>query len=118
MGYADQSAIKAFLAAPATHGSGDAVVRIDTHISRLFLTGALVFKLKRALRLPYLDFSTPELRLAACDKELRLNRRTAPELYLGVRRIILRRARPGIRRHRPASGRGGRDAALRSGHGV
>lgn len=86
----EQAATKAFLADPATFGSGgsgDAVERIDTHISHLFLAGARVFKLKRALHLPYLDFSTPAQRLAACEKELRLNRRTAPELYLCVRRI-------------------------------
>ena len=87
MGDEDQSAITAFLADPATHEAEDAVERIDTHISHLFLAGARVVKLKRALHLPYLDFSTAEQRLAACEKELRLNRRTAPELYLGVRRI-------------------------------
>jgi aminoglycoside phosphotransferase family enzyme/gluconate kinase len=83
----EQAAITAFLADPATHGASEAVTRVDTHISQLFLIGDRVFKLKRALHLPYLDFSTPEQRLAACEKELRLNRRTAPELYLGVSRI-------------------------------
>ncbi len=58
-----------------------------THISRLFLAGDRVFKLKRAVRFPYLDFSTPGQRLAACEAELALNRRTAPTLYLGARRI-------------------------------
>ncbi|MFO7757678.1 MAG: AAA family ATPase [Roseovarius sp.] len=90
MGDDDQAAIKAFLADPASYGSGrsgNTVERIDTHISHLFLVGARAVKLKRALHLPYLDFSTPEQRLAACEKELRLNRRTAPELYLCVRRI-------------------------------
>jgi len=82
-----QASITAFLADPATHGASEAVTRVDTHISQLFLIGDRVFKLKRALHLPYLDFSTPEQRLVACEKELRLNRRTAPELYLGVRRI-------------------------------
>src|SRR6056297_1894212 len=83
----DQTAVQNFLADPSTHAETDAVERIDTHISHLFLTGARVFKLKRAMSLPYLDFSTAEQRLAACEKELSLNRRTAPELYLGVRRI-------------------------------
>lgn len=87
MGQNGQTAAKTFLADPATHGLAGSVERIDTHISHLFLTGARAFKLKRAVELPYLDFSTPEQRLAACEKELRLNRRTAPELYLGVRRI-------------------------------
>ena len=87
MGCGNQAEVKAFLADPATYGREDAVARIDTHISHLFLIGSLVFKLKRAVRLPYLDFSTPVRRLAACKTELRLNRRTAPEIYLKVCRI-------------------------------
>jgi len=83
----DQETTKAFLSDPHSLGMTNPVERIDTHISHLFLAGNRVFKLKRAVRLPYLDFSTPEQRLAACETELRLNRRTAPELYLGVRRI-------------------------------
>lgn len=87
MGEQDQDAVKAFLSDPATYGLTGPVERIDTHISHLFLIGARAFKLKRAVRLPYLDFSTPMRRLDLCKKELRLNRRTAPELYLRVRRI-------------------------------
>lgn len=60
---------------------------IETHISRIFLVADRVYKMKRAVKLPYADFSTPELRLAACLKEVELNSRTAPGLYLGVRRI-------------------------------
>jgi aminoglycoside phosphotransferase family enzyme/predicted kinase len=57
---------------------------ITTHISHVFLAGDRVLKLKRAVRLPYADFSTRELRKAACQRELALNRRTAPELYKRV----------------------------------
>ncbi len=60
---------------------------LETHISRIFLTGDRAFKMKRAVKLPYLDFSTPELRLAACRKEVEFNAPTAPGLYIGVRRI-------------------------------
>lgn len=60
---------------------------VTTHISRIFLGRDRVFKLKRAVRFPYLDFSTPERRLAACAAEVALNSRTAPTLYLGVHRI-------------------------------
>ena len=60
---------------------------IGTHISTVVLGEATVFKLKRAVRLPYLDFSTPALRLAACRHELALNRRTAPALYRAVRQV-------------------------------
>jgi aminoglycoside phosphotransferase family enzyme/predicted kinase len=83
----EQKTVRAFLTDPDTYGTTDNVERIDTHISHLFLVGKRVFKLKRSVRLPYLDFSSPAQRLAACETELRLNRRTAPELYLGVRRI-------------------------------
>ncbi len=61
--------------------------RITTHISVVMLGPAHVYKLKRAVRLPYLDFSTPALRLEMCEREIALNRRFAPALYLGVRRI-------------------------------
>lgn len=79
----DQSAIVEFLAAPSTHG-GAAVERIDTHSSIVFLAGERAYKLKRAVRFDYLDFSTSALRRAMCEAEVRLNRRTAPTLYRGV----------------------------------
>ena len=78
----------AFLANPASY---DAVVEwvevVETHISLVFLAGDHAHKLKRAVRLPYLDFSTVELRRRACEAELLLNRRTAPSLYLAVARL-------------------------------
>lgn len=61
--------------------------RVETHISLILLGGERAFKLKKALTLPYADFATPALRLAACENEVALNRRTAPDLYRGVRRI-------------------------------
>ncbi|MCA1404075.1 AAA family ATPase [Ensifer sp. IC3342] len=60
---------------------------METHISRIFLVGERAFKMKRAVKLPYVDFSTASLRLDACQKEVELNAATAPGLYLGVRRI-------------------------------
>ncbi|WP_457104628.1 bifunctional aminoglycoside phosphotransferase/ATP-binding protein [Methylobacterium sp. P5_C11] len=81
----DQNPIATFLR-QALAGSG-AVETISTHISHLFLAGDRVFKLKRAVRFPYLDFTSPERRLAACAAEVALNRRTAPTLYVGARRI-------------------------------
>ncbi|MGE0716558.1 MAG: AAA family ATPase [Alphaproteobacteria bacterium] len=71
----------AFLSDPASHG-GHPVVRVETHGAIVFLAGDRAWKLKRAVRFPYMDFSTPELRRAACAAEIRLNRRTAPEIYL------------------------------------
>jgi len=65
----------------------DAQEEIATHISLVLLGETRVYKLKRAVRLPYLDFSTPALRGSLCEREVELNRRFAPSLYLGVRRV-------------------------------
>lgn len=81
----DQSAVATFLRQALA--SAGAMETASTHISRLFLGENRVFKLKRAVRFPYLDFSTPERRLAACEAEVALNSRTAPALYRGARRI-------------------------------
>jgi aminoglycoside phosphotransferase family enzyme len=76
-----QDDVIAFLADPASHGAGvDTVERIDTHISVVFLAGARVFKLKRAVTLPFLDYGTLEKRRFYCEREVALNRRTAPAL--------------------------------------
>jgi aminoglycoside phosphotransferase family enzyme/predicted kinase len=84
----DQRDIVAFLADPASYGAGiGKVERLETHISRVFLAGDRAYKLKRAVCYPYVDFSTVEKRRRACAAELRLNRRTAPELYLETRAI-------------------------------
>jgi aminoglycoside phosphotransferase family enzyme/predicted kinase len=79
----DQTPVIALLSAPATH-AGQTVERIDTHAAVVFLAATRAYKLKRAVRYDYLDFSTPDLRRAACEAELRLNRRTAPTLYRRV----------------------------------
>jgi hypothetical protein len=59
----------------------------ETHISWVLLTGDYAYKVKKPLRLSFLDYSTLERRHALCEEELRLNRRLAPELYLGVSTI-------------------------------
>jgi len=82
----DQSAVVAFLEDPATHG-GVTPERIDTHAAMVFLAGDRAYKLKRAVWFPFLDFSTLAKRRAACDAEVRLNRRTAPDFYLGCRSV-------------------------------
>ena len=78
-----QDEVIAFLADPATHG-GIRPERMDTHISAIFLAGDQAWKLKKAVRLPYLDFSSHEARRAACAAEVEINRRSAPELYLSA----------------------------------
>src|SRR5882672_1944295 len=73
------------LARPASYGPGVTKVRVaETHISWVFLTGELAYKVKKPVKLPFLDFSTLEKRLHFCEEELRLNRRLAPDLYLDV----------------------------------
>ena len=62
----------------------DAIERIDTHISTVLLAGAHAYKVKKPVDLGFLDFSTAERRLESCREELRLNRRTAPRIYLDV----------------------------------
>lgn len=79
----DQSSVISFLADPSTHHCAT-VDRIDTHASIVFLAGARAYKLKRAVRFDYLDFSTSERRRILCEAEVRLNRRTAEPLYRGV----------------------------------
>ena len=82
----DQSSVVALLSSPDTHG-GARVERIDTHTSIVFLAGERAWKLKRAVRYAYLDYSTEARRRAMCEAEVRLNRRTAPSLYRGVTAI-------------------------------
>jgi aminoglycoside phosphotransferase family enzyme/predicted kinase len=62
----------------------DAVQDIETHISHVLLTGEFAYKIKKPLDLGFLDFSTLPKRLHACQEEVRLNRRLAPAIYLGV----------------------------------
>lgn len=63
-------------------------VAVETHISVLFLVGDRAFKLKKPVRLPILDWRTREAREAACHREVELNSRLAPDVYLGVDDIV------------------------------
>ena len=84
----DQRQTIALLSNPSTYGPGvEEVQRIDTHSAIVFLAGDRAYKLKRAVRYDYLDFSTLDSRLRSCVDEVRLNRRTAPDLYVGRRPI-------------------------------
>ena len=84
----EQRDVIAFLSTPEAYGlHAGSVERIDTHISIVWLAGDRAYKLKRAVRFDYVDFSTIEFRRAACEAEIRLNGRTAPALYLGVRTV-------------------------------
>jgi len=78
-----QSDVVAFLDLGRAFGRTRAT-RIDTHCASIYLVGDRAWKLKRAVRFGYLDFSTPQRRHMALEAELRLNRRTAPDLYLAL----------------------------------
>lgn len=80
----DQQAVFDLLSNPATHGIDGPVKRIDTHAAAVFLAGPNVYKAKKAVRFPFMDQSTLELRRHACEAEVAVNRRFTPELYLGV----------------------------------
>ncbi len=81
-----QSEAIAFLSRPETFAASE-VKRVDTHVSIVFLAGPCAYKLKRAVTLPYLDFSTLTLRRRSCEAEVAINRRTAPQIYERVAAI-------------------------------
>jgi aminoglycoside phosphotransferase family enzyme/predicted kinase len=70
------------------HQGGLDPVAIQTHVSLLVFAGDRAYKLKKATRTAFLDFSTAELRRKACEREVELNRRFAPDVYLGVANIL------------------------------
>lgn len=76
-----QEAVLAFLA----NGANGRPTRIDTHASIVFLEPDRVLKIKRAVRLPFLDYGTLEKRKEACEEELLVNKRLAPAIY---RRVV------------------------------
>src|SRR5689334_6804590 len=65
----------------------------QTHISQVFLAGEFVYKIKKPVRFAFVDASTLERRRLLCLDEVRLNRRLAPAVYLGVLPILLRHGR-------------------------
>ena len=82
----DQEEAFGFLAS-AVGGAG---TRVDTHGAAVFLGDSDVYKAKRAVKFPFMDFSTLEKRRRACEAELRINRAFAPDLYLGAIPIVRR----------------------------
>jgi hypothetical protein len=80
-----QARIVELLSTPGTYPHDvEEVVRVQTHISHVFLAGAFVYKLKKAVTFPFLDFGTVAARERFCREELRLNRRLAAPVYLDV----------------------------------
>ena len=84
----DQSETVAFLEAELNPER-----RIDTHGAVVFLCRERAYKLKRAVKFPYMDFSTESRRAAMCAAEIDVNRRSAPEIYLGIAPVLRRAGR-------------------------
>jgi aminoglycoside phosphotransferase family enzyme/predicted kinase len=80
-----QERLIAFLESPESYPHSPAEVRvIQTHISWVLIASPFVFKVKKPVNLGFLDFSTLEKRHYFCEREIELNRRLCPEIYLGV----------------------------------
>ena len=88
----EQDAVVRALADPATYGDPPASVEhVQTHISHVFLAGPYVYKLKKPVTFPFLDFGSVEKRRHFCEEEVRLNRRLAPGVYLSVLPVTVER---------------------------
>ncbi|PVB63148.1 bifunctional aminoglycoside phosphotransferase/ATP-binding protein [Labrenzia sp. 011] len=83
-----QDEVLKFLETLPPEGSGG-VKRIDTHANIVFLTGSKAYKVKRAVKFPFLDYSTLKLREEACRAEISCNRKNAPQIYLRALPITL-----------------------------
>lgn len=79
-----------FLSQPGAYPHApDEVEVVETHMSWVFLAGDRVYKMKKPVRYPFLDFRTLEARAYFVGEEIRLNRRLAPDVYIGPRTLTL-----------------------------
>ncbi len=85
-----QEAVFRFLADSRTHRLTGSVSRVDTANAVVFLAGADVYKVKRAVRFPFMDFSTLDRRREACHAEIAVNRDNAPGIYLEALPVVRR----------------------------
>jgi aminoglycoside phosphotransferase family enzyme len=83
------SAKVAFLSSAAAYCGVDVVDVRETHMAWVFLAGERAYKLKKPVRYPFLDYGSIEARRRICGEEVRLNRRLAPDVYLGVARLTV-----------------------------
>jgi aminoglycoside phosphotransferase family enzyme/predicted kinase len=83
-----QDAVIRFLSDPGNYPDPSGFEVHQTHASWVFLAGPHAYKLKKALSLGFFDYSTPERRRHYCEEEVRLNRRLAPGIYLGVLPVL------------------------------
>ena len=85
----EERAVAAFMADPATYpGSVSRVDVIETHVARILLAGEEAYKVKKRVRLPFLDFSTLEARRRAIAREFEINQPHAPKIYLGLEPVV------------------------------
>ena len=111
--YTNQQKLIAALRDPRRYPQAVKTVQvIETHISWVLLAGRYAYKIKKALDLGFLDYSGLEARRFCCDEEIRLNRRTAPDIYLDVVAIGGSPDDPRVRRATGDRIRG-QDASLR-----
>jgi uncharacterized protein len=90
----EEAELVAFFSNPLSYPEGcDGVDVIETHAARVFLAGQKAYKIKKRVKLPFLDFSSFEKRKRALQRELELNRPLAPEIYIGV--VPIGRSRDG-----------------------
>jgi uncharacterized protein len=85
-----QEAVFRFLTDPGTYKLSEPVERVDTANAVVFLAGADVYKVKRAVKFPFMDLSTLDKRRDACEAEIAVNRASAPHIYLSALPITRR----------------------------
>lgn len=87
----DLAGIIRFLSQPGSYPvRPPSVAVLETHMSLVFLAGDLVYKMKRPVRLPFVDYTTLEARRLNCEREVTLNQRLAPGVYLGAIPLLRR----------------------------
>ncbi|MBA4393818.1 MAG: hypothetical protein C0407_09730, partial [Desulfobacca sp.] len=91
----DQETIIQAMLRPETYPEPpEKITHLQTHISHIFLTGTLVYKIKKSIDFGFLDFTTLAKRRYFCRQEVLLNRRLTRNIYLGVVKITSENGRP------------------------
>ncbi len=98
----DSTLIESLLRPEVYDHAVDSIEIIETHISWVILTGPFAYKIKKPVKLDFLDFRELSSRLFYCEDELRLNRQWAPDIYIDVVPISVRAGQPRVGGHGPA----------------
>ena len=102
LGHLDSTLIESLLGPEAYDHPVDSIEVIETHISWVILTGPFAYKIKKPVKLDFLDFRELSSRLFYCEDELRLNRQWAPDIYIDVVPISARPGQPRVGGDGPA----------------